>query len=209
MANQGKDGVDLVRRRFLVAATSMVGGAVVAVAAIPFVKSMNPSAATRAAGAPVEVDVSKLEPGQLITITWREKPVWVLRRTQEQLAILPTLNPELKDPDSEQPQQLARYRNGYRSIEPEYLVVVAICTHLGCVPTYRPQIAPPDLGLSWEGGFFCQCHGSRYDLAGRVFNGSPARLNLPVPPYYYVSDTVLRIGAIEGGKDKSWRPTAW
>lgn len=197
------------RRRFLVATTSVIGGAVVAAAAVPFISSMLPSAAAQAAGAPVEVDFSKLEPGALMTVSWRSRPVWILNRTAAQLKVLPSLDKRLKDPDSDQAQQLADCKNVHRSLRPEFFVAVGICTHLGCIPTYRPQIAPPDLGPQWEGGFFCACHGSRYDLAGRVFDGSPAPLNLPVPPYYYLSDTVVRIGETQAGADQNWQPAIW
>lgn len=204
--------VDLKRRRFLVAGTSVVGAAFVATAAYPFVSSMEPSAGALAAGAPVEADISKLEPGALMTVSWRSRPVWILRRTPEQLKTLqdPKLVANLKDPDSQQPQQFGPpVTNWHRSIKPEVFVTVAICTHLGCVPTYRPDVAPPDLGPSWEGGFFCPCHGSRYDLSARVMDGSPAPLNLPVPPYYFISDNKLRIGELEGGAEQNWHPDTW
>jgi ubiquinol-cytochrome c reductase iron-sulfur subunit len=208
-ATTADDDHDHSRRRFLVAATSVVGGAGLVAAAVPFVSYMEPSDRARAAGAPIQVDVSKLEPGQLITVQWRSRPIWVLHRTKDQLKVLPSLDSECKDPKSAEPQQLPVCQNGYRSERPEHFVAVAICTHLGCIPTYRPTIAPQDLGPSWKGGFFCPCHGSRYDLAGRVFHGSPAPLNLPVPPYYYVSDTVLRIGETGNGKDQNWHPQTW
>ena len=201
--------VDMGRRRMLVGATSIVGGIGIIGAAVPFVESMEPDAAAKAASVPVNVDVSKIEPGQLLTVLWRQRPVWILRRTDAQLKVLPTLNSRCKDPDSKEPQQLAECANVYRSIKPHLFVGVAICTHLGCVPLYRPQIHPDDLGPTWEGGFFCPCHGSRYDLSARVFHGSPAPLNLPVPPYYYISDTVIRIGETKGGKDQNWAPKTW
>ena len=201
--------VNKSRRRFLVAATSVVGGAGMMAAALPFIFSMEPSAATLAAGGPVEIDISKLEHGQLLTVGWRSRPVWVLRRTKAQLKVLSAPNPELKDPDSDEPQQLPQYRNSYRSIKPEYFVAIGICTHLGCIPTYRPQIAPADLGPDWKGGFFCPCHGSRYDLSGRVMAGSPAPLNIPVPPYYYSSDTVVHVGELKNGSEQNWAPTTW
>lgn len=209
MTKKTEDEVNLKRRRFLIAATSITGGAVVAAAIVPFVKSMQPSAAAIAAGAPIEVDISKITPGELITVKWRSRPVWVLHRTQAQLKELPKLDPQLKDPHSRQAQQITACANSNRSLKPEYFVCVAICTHLGCVPTYRPDIAPPDLGPNWEGGFFCPCHGSRYDLAGRVFDESPAPLNLPVPPYYYLTDTKLKIGELKGGGDQNWHPNIW
>lgn len=203
------DRIDGRRRRFLVKATSVIGGAGLVTASLPFIFSMWPSARTLAAGAPVEVDLSKLEESQMLTVSWRQRPVMILRRSQRQLDTLSTLDAQLKDPDSDAPQQLPIYRNGHRSIKPEYLVVVAICTHLGCVPIYRPEIAPADLGSAWEGGFYCACHGSRYDLAGRVMTGSPAPLNLPVPPYFFVSDTVLRVGELADGSERNWHPAIW
>ena len=209
MTKQLKENIDHRRRRFLVATTTVIGGAFLGTAAVPFIESMEPSAAARAAGAPVDVDISKIEPGSLITVKWRSRPLWILNRTSEQLQELPKLEPRLKDPHSKQPQQIPSCRNGYRSLKPQYFVCVAICTHLGCVPTYRPAIAPPDLGPHWEGGFFCPCHGSRYDLAGRVFEGSPAPLNLPVPPYFYVNETTLRVGELENGSDQNWHPETW
>ena len=204
--------IDHSRRRFLVAATSVIGAGGLAAAAIPFVGSMNPSAAVAAAAAPVEVDVSKIEPGALITVLWRGRPVWVLHRTADQIARLhdPALLTQLRDPDSREPQQFSRtVANGHRSLEPEYLVVVAICTHLGCVPTYRPDMQPADLGPDWHGGFYCPCHGSRYDLAGRVFKFMPAPLNLPIPPYYFINPKRIRIGETDQGTERNWSPKVW
>lgn len=209
MADSKAEPIDKRRRRFLVRATTVVGGAGVAAAALPFILSMEPSARSQAAGAPIEVDISKLEEGQLITVPWRQRPVFVLHRSKSQQAELHTFSTKLKDPGSDEPQQLPRCKNIYRSLKPEYLVLVGICTHLGCVPDYRPQIAPADLGAAWKGGFYCACHGSRYDLSGRVISGSPAPLNLPVPPYYYLSDTVLRIGELDDGSEKNWAPVIW
>ncbi len=148
-----------------------------------------------AAGTPVVVDISKLELGQQITVNWRQKPVWVLRRTPQILATLNTLTDRLRDPESRvKSQQPAYARNKYRSIRPEYLVVIAICTHLGCVPSFRPEVAPADLGAEWMGGYFCPCHGSRFDFAGRVFKGVPAPINLLVPSHRYLSDQLIEIG---------------
>lgn len=200
---------DRRRRRFLIAATSAVGGIGIVAAATPFVAYMEPSDHAQAAGAPITVDISKLQPGQLLTVSWQSRPVWILRRTDQQLARLSDVRSQCKDPDSKTPQQLPESQNQHRSIQPNLFVCVAICTHLGCIPTFRPQIAPPDLGPDWEGGFFCPCHGSRYDLAGRVFNGSPAPLNLPVPPYYFPSPTSLTIGSLADGSNKNWRPETW
>lgn len=190
--------VDLKRRRYLVIGTSVIGAVGVAGLAIPFLSSMAPSARVHAAAAPVRVDVSKLEPGAQVTVSWRSKPVWVLHRTPQNLRDLelPELRVRLRDPDSEVVTQQPDYaRNTGRSIKPEYFVAIGLCTHLGCIPTYRPDRAPPDLGVDWLGGYFCPCHGSRYDLAGRVFKFMPAPLNLLIPPYHYVSDTVIMVGA--------------
>ncbi|MDH3316977.1 MAG: ubiquinol-cytochrome c reductase iron-sulfur subunit [Gammaproteobacteria bacterium] len=193
------DGVDIGRRRFLTGATTVVGSVGVAFAAVPFVASFEPSERAKAIGSPVEEDIGKLEPGQMMTVKWRGKPVWIVRRTQEQLASLATDVGQLRDPDSKVTSQQPPYcENEYRSIKPEYLVLVGICTHLGCSPTYRPDIAPEDLGPKWEGGFFCPCHGSRFDMAGRVFEGVPAPTNLVVPPYIYLSDTRIIVGVNQG-----------
>jgi len=194
------DGVDTSRRRFLTAATTVVGAVGAVGAAVPFVASMWPSARAQAAGAPVEADISKLEPGALMTVKWRGKPVWILHRTQKNLDDLPKLDSFLRDPKSEVESQQPPYcKNEHRSIKPEYGVMVGICTHLGCSPTYRPEIAPADLGEDWLGGFFCPCHGSRYDLAGRVYKGVPAPLNLLVPRHKYLSDTRILIGKDDEG----------
>jgi ubiquinol-cytochrome c reductase iron-sulfur subunit len=192
MANEG---VDKGRRRFLVAATTVVGGVGAAAVAVPFVTSMMPSARARAAGAPVEIDISAVEPGQRVTAEWRGKPVWVVRRTEKMLADLPSHDGNLRDPASEVADQQPAYaQNATRSIKPEFAVLIGICTHLGCSPTFRPELAPADLGPDWKGGFFCPCHGSTFDLAGRVFQSVPAPTNLVVPPHRYISDTRLIIG---------------
>ncbi|MCK2149093.1 MULTISPECIES: ubiquinol-cytochrome c reductase iron-sulfur subunit [Marinobacter] len=182
------------RRRFLIGATAAVGGVGVVGAAVPFLGSWNPSAKAEAAGAPVTVNVSKLEPGQQITVEWRGKPVWVIRRDKAMLDNIEKLNETVKDPQSETPQQPPYIEGIYRSLKPEIAVIVGLCTHLGCVPSYRPEIAPADLGENWLGGLFCPCHGSKYDLAGRVYDAQPAPLNLEVPPYRYDDDTTLTIG---------------
>jgi ubiquinol-cytochrome c reductase iron-sulfur subunit len=192
------DDVNPGRRRFLTAATTVVGGVGVAFAMVPFISSMQPSAKARAAGAPVRADISKLEIGQMIRVKWRGKPVWVVNRTPEMVEALPTLDPVLRDPESLESEQPEYAANEYRSVKPEFLVLIGICTHLGCSPTYRPDVAPADLGPDWIGGFFCPCHGSRFDLAGRVYKGVPAPLNLPVPPYRYLSETEIIIGE-DGG----------
>lgn len=186
--------VDLKKRRFLTAATSVVGAVGAGFVAVPFLKSWNPSEKAKAAGAPVEADIGKLEPGQLMRVKWRGKPVWVVNRTEKNLADMEGLVGSLLDPDSEQPQQPEYCKNPHRSRKPQYLVAVGICTHLGCSPTYRPDVAPHDLGADWVGGFFCPCHGSRFDLAGRVFSGVPAPLNLVIPPYQFLTDTTLLVG---------------
>lgn len=199
MANSG---VDKGRRRVLIAATSVVGAVGAAAVATPFLSSWSPSARALAAGAPVEVPVSKVEPGQLIRVIWRGKPVWVVNRTKEMLATLEGLHDQLKDPDSTNEKQqpayaknLARTREG----KEQYLVLIGICTHLGCSPTYRPELAPADLGADWKGGWYCPCHGSRFDLAGRVFKNVPAGANLEVPPYYFKDDNTILIGE-DGGQ---------
>lgn len=187
--------IDTGKRRFLTAAASVVGGAGAAAVAVPFVSSMLPSAKAEAAGAPVEVDISKLETGQLLTVEWRGKPVWIFRRSPEVLTNLESLNDTLRDPSSEVATQQPEYcQNDTRSIRDELMVLVGICTHLGCSPTYRPELAPADLGENWKGGFFCPCHGSRFDLAGRVFQGVPAPKNLQVPPYHFQGDNLVVVG---------------
>lgn len=191
------EGVNLKRRRFLTAATGVVGAGGAVAAAVPFLASMAPSERARALGAPVSVSISALEPGQMVIKTWRGKPVWVVHRTDEMLESLTEVRDRLRDPDSDEPQQPGYARNEHRSIKPEYLVMIGSCTHLGCSPSFRPERAPADLGEQWLGGFFCACHGSRFDLAGRVFRGVPADLNLAVPPHYYVSDDELLIGEEE------------
>ena len=194
------EGVDLKRRRFLTAAASVVGGVGVVAVAVPFVSSMQPSARAQAAGAPVEADISKLEPGQMMTVEWRGKPVWIVNRTKEVMDTLPSLDGKLRDPQSNESEQPAYAKNPLRSEakRPEVLVLVGICTHLGCSPTFRPDMAPADLGADWKGGFFCPCHGSKFDMAGRVYAGVPAPTNLAVPPYRFLSDTSILIGAAEG-----------
>jgi ubiquinol-cytochrome c reductase iron-sulfur subunit len=190
--------VDNKRRRVLIAATSVVGAVGAGFAAVPFIASMNPSAKARAAGAPVEADISKLEPGGLLRVKWRGKPIWIVSRTPEMLEALPSLDPLLADPNSEVPQQPEYCKNPTRSIKPQYLVAIGICTHLGCSPTYRPEVAPEDLGPEWKGGFFCPCHGSRFDLAARVYAGVPAPTNLVIPAHMYVNDTTIIVGQDQG-----------
>jgi len=190
--------VDLKKRRLLTAATGVVGVVGAGYVVYPFLASWAPSEKAKAAGAPVEADISKLEPGQLLRVKWRGKPVWIVRRTEQNIQDLATLDPILADPNSEMPQQPEYAKNPQRSIKPEYLVAIGICTHLGCSPTFRPEMAPADLGADWKGGFFCPCHGSRFDLAARVYSGVPAPTNLVIPPHQYLSDTRLLIGE-DGG----------
>lgn len=183
------------RRRFLTAATSAVGVAGVVGVAVPFLGSWNPSEKAKAAGAPVKADISKLEPGQMVVVEWRGKPVYVLRRTEGQIADLDGLDGQLKDPASTTSDQPAYIDGVARAINPEVMVLVGLCTHLGCAPKFRPEVGAADLGGDdWVGGFFCPCHGSKFDLAGRVYQGVPASENLVVPPYSYESDNVLVIG---------------
>ena len=191
--------VDAGRRRFLVASTSVVAAVGAGFVAVPFLSSWMPSERAKNAGAPVDVDISKLEEGRLMIVEWQSKPVWIVKRTEKTLADLLKNDDRLRDPHSENVNQQPPYaQNEDRSIKPEILVLVGICTHLGCSPTFRPDIAPADLGPDWLGGFFCPCHSSRFDLAGRVFQGVPAPTNLVVPPHKYLSDNVIRIGE-DGG----------
>jgi ubiquinol-cytochrome c reductase iron-sulfur subunit len=191
-------GVDKGRRRVLVAATSVVGAVGVGFVAVPFIASLSPSARARAAGAPVEADVSKLEPGALLRVKWRGQPIWVVYRTDQMLEALPTNDPKLVDPTSEVDHQPPYCKNPTRSIKPEFFVAIGICTHLGCSPTYRPEFAPDDLGKEWKGGWFCPCHGSKFDLAGRVFKGVPAPTNLVIPKHMYTNETTILVGQDEG-----------
>jgi ubiquinol-cytochrome c reductase iron-sulfur subunit len=186
---------ELRKRRMLLAATAGAGGVALVGTIVPFVETMEPSEAVKAAGAPVEVDVGSIGPGRLITVEWRGKPVWILHRTDAMLALLGNHDQMLVDPASKQDQQPPYAANPTRSIRPPFFVAVAICTHLGCVPTFRPEAGAPDIGANWPGGFYCPCHGSRFDLAGRVFKNVPAPLNLEVPPYRFLSDTRMLIGA--------------
>ncbi|GBL46504.1 ubiquinol-cytochrome C reductase iron-sulfur subunit [Sulfuriferula multivorans] len=191
MSNQQ---VDRSKRRFLIAATTAVGGVAGVAVMVPFVMSMLPSERAKAAGAPVDVDISKLESGMLLAVAWQGKPVWVVNRTKEMLARLPKNDSFLLDPKSEQPQQPEYCKNEWRSIKPEFLVVVGICTHLGCSPTFRKEVGAADLGADWPGGWLCPCHGSKYDLAARVFKDVPAPLNMDIPPYKFVNDNLILVG---------------
>lgn len=191
------DAIDPGRRRFLTTAATVIGGAGTLAAAVPFVVSLNPSARTKAIGAPVEVDISTLEPGKMMRVKWQGKPVWILYRTSQEIDSITQLDAQVRDPKSENEQQPIYAQNEFRSRKKEYLVVVGICTHLGCSPNYVPVDQAESFGLpsSWKGGFLCPCHGSRFDLAGRVFKGVPAPLNLVVPPYEYLSDTRILVGS--------------
>jgi len=186
--------VDADRRRFLTASVGVVGAVATVGVAVPFVAAWQPSERARAIGAPVEVDISKIEPGQMLTQKWRGKPVWIVSRPAEILEALPGLDDRLRDPESTQEQQPQYAKNEHRSIKPDILVLIGICTHLGCSPSYVKQDGAP-LGAGWPGGFFCPCHGSMFDYAGRVYAGVPAPTNLVVPPHKYLSDTRILIGA--------------
>lgn len=189
--------IDQARREFLLKTTAVLGGISVACALTPFAASWLPSAKAQAAGAPVEVDLSQLAPGQQVVVPWRGKPVWIIRRTPEMLHQLQGHDDQLRDPASLVEQQPNYVNKTFRSIKPEYLVLVGICTHLGCSPKYLPQIN--ELGPNWPGGFYCPCHGSTFDLAGRVFKGVPAPINLAVPPYRFVNEHIIIIGEDEKG----------
>jgi len=186
--------VDVNRRKFLTAATTATGAVGVAFAAVPFIASWKPSERARALGEPTEIDVSKLEEGQMVIASWRRQPIYIVRRSQSAVAALPQVDSQLKDPASSESTQPDYARNEQRSIKPEILVVIATCTHLGCLP--KQHFVPGDaaLGADWPGGFFCPCHGSKFDLAGRVFAGSPASLNLAIPPHRFVDDQTLVVG---------------
>ncbi len=194
------EDINLQRRYFLIGATSVVGGIGVVGAAVPFVKSWSPSAKARALGAPVTVDISKLRPGELLgpIPAWRGRPIFVLYRTQEMLDNLEAQNDRMADPHSSNTEQQPAYaQNLWRSRRPEIAVLVGLCTHLGCSPQFVPQVTPQPFDANWRGGFFCACHGSRFDLAGRVVRGVPAPTNLVVPPYSFETDTRLVIGVDE------------
>ena len=182
------------RRRFLTLATAGAGGVAAIGVAAPFLASWFPSEKAKAAGAPIEVDISKIEAGQLMTVEWQGKPIWVLNRTEAQQKSIPAQDGEMADPSSDVDHQPEYCKNELRSIKDNIFVVIGICTHLGCSPTFRPDVAPADLGASWQGGFFCPCHGSKFDLAGRVFKGVPAPTNLIVPPYKYLTDATILVG---------------
>lgn len=189
------DGINQGRRRVLTAMTSVVGAAGAVGVAVPFVGSWNPSARAKAAGAPVEINISKIEPGQMVTVEWRGRPVYILRRNQEILQGLKVMEETLRDPSSEGSVQPTYVDSQTRAIKEEVLVLLGLCTHLGCAPNYQPTVGSVDIGdVTWQGGFFCKCHGSKFDLAGRVLKGVPAPTNMEVPPHKYLSDNVILIG---------------
>ncbi|HIG40189.1 MAG: ubiquinol-cytochrome c reductase iron-sulfur subunit [bacterium] len=190
------DSVNEARRNFLIGANLVVGAAGVVGVAVPFLGSWSPSARALAAGAPIKVDIGKLKPGEIIgpIPAWRDKPIFVVKRTDEMLSALNANNSRLADPDSNEEQQPDYAQNETRSRRPDVLVLIGLCTHLGCSPKFRPIIAPVDFDPEWKGGFYCPCHGSKFDMAGRVYEGVPAPTNLEVPPYFYESDSVLVIG---------------
>jgi ubiquinol-cytochrome c reductase iron-sulfur subunit len=195
MGNEGERPENLGRRRVLTATTSVVGAVGAGFLAVPFIKSWYPSARAKLAGAPVTQDISALAEGQQLTLKWRGQPVYVAKRSQAMLATLQQVDSLLLDPKSDNTDQQPAYaKNEWRSIKPEILVLVAVCTHLGCAPEFVPELKPQPFDPNWKGGYFCPCHKSRYDLAGRVFQGMPAPANLPVPPYHFETDTTLVIG---------------
>jgi ubiquinol-cytochrome c reductase iron-sulfur subunit len=190
--------VDAGRRHFLAVATTAVGAVGAGFVAVPFLASWKPSARAKAMGAPVEVDISRLEPGALMKIEWRGKAVYILHRTPQMLSQLQGMAPQLRDPQSAESEQPEFARNEARAAKPEFLVLVGVCTHLGCAPLEKFTPGDATVSVDWPGGFFCPCHGSKFDLSGRVFKDVPAPTNLPVPPYSYLSDTRLLIGADTG-----------
>jgi len=192
------ESTGFTRRHFLTVATVVTGGAGALATAVPFVASFKPSARAQALGAPVTVDISKLEPGAMTRVEWRGRAIFVVNRTDEMLGTLAKDADRLKDPESEDSVQPDDAKNEHRSIRPQFLVLEGVCTHLGCAPMPRFEVAPADLGADWPGGFYCPCHGSKFDLAGRVFAGVPAPLNLPVPPYRFLNDSTLMIGSDTG-----------
>ena len=192
------DGVNVGRRRFLGVATGVTSAVGVAFVAVPFLASWRPSARAQALGAPVEVDISKLDTGAMLRVEWCGRPIWVLRRSPDMVERLSIADPQVRDPDSSEPQQPPYATNQHRSIKPEVLVVIGACTHLGCAPMPRFDVGAADLGgEDWPGGFFCACHGSKFDLAGRVWRGVPAPLNLVVPPHRYVDESTILVGVDE------------
>ncbi len=191
----GAQPVDAGRRRFLTVSTAVVGAVGVAGASVPFIKSWMPSARAKLAGAPVSVDISALAPGQQLVVKWRGQPVFVSHRSKAMLEALPGMNELVADPSSQNADQQPTYaQNDFRSIKPEFLVLIGVCTHLGCAPDFMPEVKPQVFDADWKGGYFCPCHKSRYDLSGRVYKSQPAPANLPVPPYRFDNDSTLVIG---------------
>jgi ubiquinol-cytochrome c reductase iron-sulfur subunit len=191
-----EDQVDQGRRHFLLVATTVTGIAGAALTAVPFLASWKPSARAQALGAPVDADVSKLENGAIMKVNWRGQAIYIVRRTPEMLATLstPDVINNLRDPESKESEQPDYTKNETRALKPEILVLVGVCTHLGCAPLDRFQPQDPELGATWPGGFYCPCHGSKFDLAGRVFKDVPAPLNLRIPPYRFVNEGLIQIG---------------
>ena len=203
----GSDAVDerlenQGRRRFLTATTAVVGAVGVGFVAVPFIKSWNPSAKAKLAGAPVTADISALAEGQRLVFEWRGQPIWIVKRTKQMLDLLPSLDPRLRDPKSsnsdQQPEYVLKGDYHFRSIKPQISVLVGICTHLGCAPEMVAEIRPEPFDPDWKGGYFCPCHKSRYDMSGRVFDGVPAPFNLAVPPHHYENDNTIVIGVDPG-----------
>ena len=192
----GNDGIESHgRRRFLTATTAVVGAVGAGFVAVPFIKSWNPSAKAKLAGAPITADISALAEGTRMVLEWRGQPIWIVKRTKQMLDVLPTLDVRLRDPKSTNLDQQPEYaRNEFRSIKPEISVLVGLCTHLGCSPELVAEIKPEPFDPNWKGGYFCPCHKSRFDMAGRVFDGVPAPINLLVPPHHYENDTSIVIG---------------
>ena len=199
-----KDNLDNSRRKFLTGSLSVVGGTGAAATLWPFLSSMGPSAKAKAAGAPVKVDISSLKEGEKIDLIWRKKPIWVVKRTKNMLDSINISGSQHKDPMSENIEQQPDFaKNKYRSLKPEILVLEGVCTHLGCNPAYKPDINDDNLGKDWEGGFFCACHGSKFDLAGKVSNGSPAGANLKVPPYRFEDENTIIVGELPADNEES------
>ena len=199
-----KDNLDNSRRKFLTGSLSIVGGTGAAATLWPFLSSMGPSAKAKAAGAPVKVDISGLKEGEKIDLIWRKKPIWVVKRTKNMLDSINISDSQHKDPMSENIEQQPEFaKNKYRSLKPEILVLEGVCTHLGCNPAYKPDINDDNLGKDWEGGFFCACHGSKFDLAGKVSNGSPAGANLKVPPYRFEDEDTIIVGELPADNEES------
>lgn len=204
----GSDHVEhLGRRRFLTATTAVVGAVGAGFVAVPFIKSWNPSAKAKLAGAPITVDISALQGGQRLVTEWRGQPIWIVKRSSQMLDILPTLDPRLADPlskvASQQPDYVLKGDPNLRSIKPEISVLVGICTHLGCSPEMKAEIRPEPFDSEWKGGYFCPCHKSKFDMAGRVFKSVPAPINLLVPPHHYESETSIVIGVDPGSNQRA------